>query len=41
MCDEFNYGMVIVRPDGRPPEVEIQFIDLSGKVRHRRVITAS
>lgn len=41
ICDEFNYGMVTVRPDSTPPQAEVQFIDLKEKIRHRRLITAS
>ena len=41
ICDEFNYGLVVVRPEASPPAVEVQFIDASDRVRHRRTITVS
>jgi len=30
-----------VRPEASPPAVEVQFIDASDRVRHRRTITVS
>lgn len=35
ICDAFNYGLVTVRPEASPPEVEVEILDGSNTVRHR------
>ena len=40
ICDANNFGLVAVRPEGASPQIEVQFVDAEGAVRHRRVIQA-
>jgi alkaline phosphatase D len=35
VCDAFNWARLTVRPEARPPEVEVQFVDSDDVVRHR------
>ncbi len=35
ICDAFNWARLTVRPEARPPEVEVQFLDGADVVRHR------
>ncbi|MFQ5931324.1 MAG: alkaline phosphatase D family protein [Nitrospiraceae bacterium] len=41
VCDTFNYGLVSVRPNANPPEVEVQILDGNNAVRHRARIHAT
>ncbi len=41
IVDAVNYGLVIVRPQTSPPEVEIRFVGLDNAVRHTRTLRAS
>jgi alkaline phosphatase D len=40
LCDDFNYGLVTVRPEASPPEVEVTILDGSNTVRHRARVRA-
>ena len=41
ICDGPNYGAVTVRPEASPPQIEVQFVDGKGTVRHSKVVPAS
>ena len=41
ICDGPNYGVVTVRPEASPPQIEVQFVDGKGTVRHSKVVSAS
>ena len=34
ICDAFNYGLVTVKPQASPPEVEVQYVDADDVVRY-------
>ena len=34
ICDSFNYGLVTVKPQASPPEVEVQYVDADDVVRY-------
>ncbi len=38
ICDAYNYGLVMVRPEASPPEAEVQILDVTNVVRHRAVV---
>jgi alkaline phosphatase D len=40
VCDANNFGLIAVRPEATPPDIEVRFVDAAGVVRHRRVIPA-
>jgi alkaline phosphatase D len=41
ICDAFNWALFTVRPEARPPEIEMQFIDATDTVRHRARVRAT
>ena len=41
LCDTFNYGLVTVRPEASPPEIEVQILDEENAVRYSTRIPAS
>lgn len=41
ICDGPNYGAATVRPEASPPQIEVQFVDGKGAVRHTKVVVAS
>jgi alkaline phosphatase D len=40
LCDAFNWGLITVRPEASPPEIELAFVDHTDAVRHRARIVA-
>jgi alkaline phosphatase D len=40
LCDAYNYGLITVRPEASPPEIEVQIRDGADAVRHAARIAA-
>jgi alkaline phosphatase D len=41
LCDTYNYGLVTVRPEASPPEIEVQILDGQNTVRYSTRIAAA
>ena len=41
LCDSYNYGLVTVRPEASPPQIEVQIRDGADAVRHSTRIAAA
>jgi alkaline phosphatase D len=41
LCDAYNYGLIAVRPEASPPEIEVQIRDGADAVRHSTRIAAT
>lgn len=40
-CDALNYGLVTVRPEAEPPEIEVRILDATNTVRYQTRIVAT
>lgn len=40
ICDELNYALIRVRPEGDPPRAELVFLGIDDRIRHRVTIDA-